>query len=82
MSHESRNPITSIIDRPLVRWLVRLSMNSAAPTAAMAMNTRYTAHTRCGARLPAVAMTSSPINWITGTPMLPPPALRPSAQPL
>lgn len=27
-------------------------------------------------------MTNSPINWITGTPMLPPPALSPSAQPL
>ena len=35
-----------------------------------------------GCPAPAVAMINSAISWITGTPMLPPPAFRPSAQPL
>ena len=53
-----------------------------APTAATDRSTKYTAHTKCGERLPAVAITSSPTTWITATPMFPPPALRPSAHPL
>jgi hypothetical protein len=57
-------------------------MNIAAPRAAIARNTKYTAHTHCGERLPAAAITSRPTIWITATPMLPPPAFRPSAQPL
>ena len=57
-------------------------MNSAAPSAANAISTRYTAHTQCGDRLPAAAITNSPTSWITGTPMFPPPAFSPNAQPL
>lgn len=34
-----------------------------------------------GSVLPMVAMTSRPISWTAGTPMFPPPALSPSAQP-
>ena len=35
-----------------------------------------------GCDAPTVASTTSPTSWATGTPMLPPPALMPSAQPL
>src|SRR4051794_2682818 len=35
-----------------------------------------------GWEVPATAMMSSPTSWITATPMLPPPALSPSARPL
>src|ERR1700730_15871565 len=82
ISHERRDRITSITERPLVRWLVRLSMNNAAPIAAIDSSTRYTAHTHCGDRLPTAAITSRPTIWIVATPMLPPPAFSPSAQPL
>src|SRR5215218_8685644 len=34
-----------------------------------------------GAPVPAVAMISRPISWIAGTPMFPPPALSPHANP-
>ena len=58
---------------------------SAAPIPAIAISTRYIAHTPYGWRLPTVAITSRPISWMTGTPMLPPPALtaeRPALEPL
>lgn len=38
-------------------------------------------YTQCGDRLPASAITMSPTTWIVATPRLPPPALRPRAQP-
>ncbi|SHX38792.1 Uncharacterised protein [Mycobacteroides abscessus subsp. abscessus] len=40
MIHESRYFMTSISERPSVFWSARLSMNSAAPTAAKAISTR------------------------------------------
>jgi hypothetical protein len=74
--------VASRMARGWLRAVDRLSMSSAAPTAATTISGMYTTSTSRGCCTPAVASTSRPTSWTTGTPRLPPPALRPSAQPL
>lgn len=64
-----------------LRTGARLSMKSAAHPAASRISGMYAASTILGCVAPAVPITSSPASCTTGTPMLPPPALSPSAQP-
>lgn len=59
----------------------RLSMNLAAHSPATTISGMYTPSTIRGCVAPAVPITSSPMSCTTGTPMLPPPAFSPSAQP-
>ena len=77
-----RSFAASRIARRSLRAWARLSMNSAADSAASTITGRYTAATRRGWPAPVAARTASPTSWTAATPMLPPPALRPSAQPL
>src|SRR6478752_4343432 len=67
---------------PVSFWTgLRLSILSAAQSAATTISGTYTPSTIRGCAAPAVPITSRPTSWTTGTPMLPPPALSPSAQP-